>query len=247
MGMRFIIQSERDTAYLENRIEAFLRKMEGVIHGLTAEEFNKHVESLILKKTEKLKNLNEEAQRFWAYIHSGYYEFNCVDTDVEHLRKVTKDDLLAFFMEYIHPSSRTRSKISVHLRSQAPPKVAHVVVDAAQVISCLNAHGMTTPKAEDIEAAVAGGIENLEQSVRQLMVNQDGVEEERLEALIKSVADLAAAGQPGPVVENTGVTGEEQNELPPGNVVIEDLVKFKADCALSRAPQPVVPLETMRA
>jgi insulysin len=76
MGMRFIIQSERDTIYLENRIEDFLDKLQVLVEKMTEEEYKAQVQSLISKKLEKDKNLGQEGGKYWAHIHSGYYEFD---------------------------------------------------------------------------------------------------------------------------------------------------------------------------
>lgn len=76
MGMRFIVQSERDTVYLENRIEDFLCKLRSIIANMTEEEYKAQVQSLIFKKLEKDKNLGQEGGKYWTHIHSGYYEFD---------------------------------------------------------------------------------------------------------------------------------------------------------------------------
>lgn len=76
MGMRFIVQSERDTVYLENRIEDFLGKLRTMIVNMTDEEYKAQVQSLIAKKLEKDKNLGQEGGKYWTHIHSGYYEFD---------------------------------------------------------------------------------------------------------------------------------------------------------------------------
>lgn len=76
MGMRFIIQSERDTVYLENRIEEFLSTLRSLIANLSDTEYNAQVQSLIFKKLEKDKNLGQEGGKYWTHIHSGYYEFD---------------------------------------------------------------------------------------------------------------------------------------------------------------------------
>jgi len=75
MGLRFIIQSEKDPIHLENRIEAFLKLLEKKLEEMTPEEFDSHRSSLIHKKTEALKNLSQESTRYWQQITSGYYDF----------------------------------------------------------------------------------------------------------------------------------------------------------------------------
>lgn len=117
--MRFIIQSERDAVHLENRIEAFLLQLDEILAKMTDEEFKQHASSLIARKKEKPKNLWQEGSRYWSQITSGYYHFEQDEVDISNVEKLTKEDLREFFKQYIHPSSPTRSKLSVHVRSHA--------------------------------------------------------------------------------------------------------------------------------
>jgi insulysin len=75
MGYRVLIQSERTTEYLEGRIDAFLRSFGDKLNAMTEEEFDGHKRSLINKRLEKLKNLGQECERFWAHISNDYYDF----------------------------------------------------------------------------------------------------------------------------------------------------------------------------
>lgn len=123
MGFRIIIQSERDAAYLESRIEAFYEHFKGLLEGMSEAEFEKHKASLIAKKLEVVKNLIEESTRFWYHIHSGYYDFLQREKDIEALRSISKEEVLSLFMKYIHPSSPTRAKLSVHIQSQVKQRL----------------------------------------------------------------------------------------------------------------------------
>ncbi|RKP06928.1 Metalloenzyme, LuxS/M16 peptidase-like protein [Thamnocephalis sphaerospora] len=76
MGLRIIIQSERDPIYLENRIEAFLIKLDTIISSMSEQEFKRHVEALCSTMLEKFKNMYEEGRRYWSHVFSGYYEFD---------------------------------------------------------------------------------------------------------------------------------------------------------------------------
>lgn len=118
IGYRVLIQSERDPAYLETRINAFLLKFKSDLEKMSEEDFEGHKRSLINKRLEKLKNLNSETNRLWAYINSEYYNFFQVDTDVATIRKLTKKDMQEFYAKYIEPESPTRAKLSVHLKAQ---------------------------------------------------------------------------------------------------------------------------------
>ncbi|RHZ80650.1 hypothetical protein Glove_134g40 [Diversispora epigaea] len=118
MGFRIILQSEKDTIYLENRIEEFFNKLQKIIEDMSDEEYDKQKTSVINKRLEKFKNMGEESNRYWYHICSGYYEFNEVKIDVENLRQITKPEILSFFNTYIHPKSSQQKKISIHMKSQ---------------------------------------------------------------------------------------------------------------------------------
>ncbi|CAB4464914.1 unnamed protein product [Rhizophagus irregularis] len=118
MGFRVIIQSEKDTVHLENRVEAFLNSLQKIIEEMSEEEYQNQVQSLIVKRLETPKNLGQETQKYWQHISSGYYEFDRDDTDVEEIRKITKQDFLEFYNKFIIPNSSNFKKLSVHLRSQ---------------------------------------------------------------------------------------------------------------------------------
>jgi insulysin len=58
------------------------------------------------------------------------------DNDARVLEKVTKDDIISLFLSRVHPSSSTRSKLSVHLRSQKPPppRMSAAAVEAFEAL-----------------------------------------------------------------------------------------------------------------
>ncbi|KAI9446597.1 Metalloenzyme, LuxS/M16 peptidase-like protein, partial [Lactarius indigo] len=120
-GLRIVVQSERGPVYLEERVEAFLDHMKGVIEHMTDEQFAEQKNGLERKWREAAKNLNEEVSRHWGQIDSGYLDFlRRKSLDADFLRSVSKQDVLALFLTRVHPSSKTRSKLSIHAQSQKP-------------------------------------------------------------------------------------------------------------------------------
>lgn len=117
-GYHILIQSERTAEYLESRIDAFLTDFGSRLAEMDDEEFEGHRRSLINKRLEKPKNLNSETSRFWEHVQSEYFDFYRVDREVDLLRRITKDDMIAFFKQYIDPESETRAKLAVHLIAQ---------------------------------------------------------------------------------------------------------------------------------
>lgn len=75
-AFRVLIQSEKDCAYLEERIDSFLVGFEKELDEMTEEDFGKHKVGLINKRLEKLKNLSEESGRLWHHVASEAFDFD---------------------------------------------------------------------------------------------------------------------------------------------------------------------------
>ncbi|TPX70225.1 hypothetical protein SpCBS45565_g01950 [Spizellomyces sp. 'palustris'] len=118
MGFRVIIQSEKDPAYVESRINSFLASMRSVISKLTADEYAKHQAALAARMLEKDKNLGQESHRLWTHVSSRYYNFDQHIEDADLVKCVTQDSLLEFYDTFIALSAPERRKLSVHVRSQ---------------------------------------------------------------------------------------------------------------------------------
>jgi len=74
-GFRFIIQSEKTAPYLETRIELFLESMLKTLETMSDTDFENNKRSLIVKRLEKPKHLDQETGKHWQQIHSEYYNF----------------------------------------------------------------------------------------------------------------------------------------------------------------------------
>ncbi|CCU81260.1 a-pheromone processing metallopeptidase Ste23 [Blumeria hordei DH14] len=118
IGYRFIIQSEKSPLYLESRIDAFLSNYAGTLKDMSSVEFESHKRSLITKRLEKMKNLDQESGRLWSHIDSEYYDFELALKDAAEVKILTKNDMIEFFDHYICPTSPSRSKLAVHLNAQ---------------------------------------------------------------------------------------------------------------------------------
>lgn len=75
-SFRFIIQSEKTPRFLESRIESFLTSFRKVLEDMSDADFESQKRSLINKRLEKLKNLDQETSRHWNQIHTQYYDFD---------------------------------------------------------------------------------------------------------------------------------------------------------------------------
>lgn len=81
IGYRFIIQSEKTPQYLSERIDNFLTGWAKTLEEMSDAEFEGHKRSLITKRLEKLKNLDQESGRLWSYVDSEYLDFELGKSD----------------------------------------------------------------------------------------------------------------------------------------------------------------------
>ncbi|RDW59715.1 LuxS metallohydrolase [Coleophoma cylindrospora] len=118
IGYRFIIQSEKTCEYLESRIDAFLMQFGKTLEDMSESDFEGHKRSLITKRLEKLKNLDQESSRLWGYIDSEAFDFELVHHDAAHIQALTKSEMIDFYNHFIIPTSPARAKLAVHLVAQ---------------------------------------------------------------------------------------------------------------------------------
>jgi insulysin len=74
-GYRILIQSEKHPEFLEKRIDAFLEQLGKDIEEMPEAVFEKHKNSIINKRLERLKNLTQESNRFWNHLVSEGFDF----------------------------------------------------------------------------------------------------------------------------------------------------------------------------
>lgn len=225
-GMRVLVQSERDPVYVESRIESFLVTLKATIEEMTDEAFERHRQTQIEKREEKPKNLGEESRRYWGRISDKYYAFGQREREIEELRKVTKTEILDFFMKYVHPESPTRKKFSVHMRSQYKgtkfnPASAQLLIGAFTK----NAIAVDVPALQTLMAS-----------------NPDlsAVKEFAHEAITKASPAADVASELTALVDGLEPLAEVSDaKLRDGNVYVQDINAFKAGLTPNKAPYPV--------
>ncbi|KIK58340.1 hypothetical protein GYMLUDRAFT_45548 [Collybiopsis luxurians FD-317 M1] len=216
-GIRIVVQSERTPGYLESRVEAFLDEMKTAIKTMTPEMFQEHKTGLDKKWREEDKNLTEEVSRYLSHINSGHLDFYRDAIDAETLKDVTKEEVYALFMSHVHPSSKTRSKISVQMRSQKvkPKRVSAAAAEAfeAQVreLGVNAAPGSWREVLSDDTPAV----EEFEKHWREVLAGKGAASQRVLESIPK-------------LVQEHPVPGEGQDAVQPGATYIGDMKEFRA-------------------
>jgi len=223
--------------------------MKGVIELMTDEEFAEQKHGLERKWREVAKNLEEEVSRFWVHIDSGYLDFsrrkrhrrswfaflcskNLTGTeDVEYLTTISKDDVLSLFLTRVHPSSKTRSKLSVHLQSQKPQS-KHVSRAAAEAFAqAMQEHGTQIEDIDWNDSLYADG----EPTETQFSTFWKG---ELVEAPAET-SDKVFAALPH-LLEQFPAQKDAQGSLSEDVIHIEDVVAFRKSLKVSEHPKPLV-------
>ncbi|KAJ7074118.1 Metalloenzyme, LuxS/M16 peptidase-like protein [Mycena amicta] len=229
-GIRFIVQSEKMPGYLEDRVEAFLETMKTTIEEMSPETFAEHKESVRKRWTEAEKNITEEVTRLASHVISGHYDFLRNEKDAAYIANVTKEDVLKLFLSDVHPASKTRTKLSIHMKSQKKrqPRISPTAADAFTALVREKAlDGVTeavlndAPSGEEPHEPVEFG----KYWVGLLGTKPDGQE------LLKMLPALMAKHP---------VPGEGEDLPRPGVTYITDLGAFRKGLAVSVDPGPMV-------
>ncbi|XP_064631223.1 insulin-degrading enzyme-like isoform X2 [Lineus longissimus] len=119
-GLRVLVQSDKSPAHVDDRVEAFLKYIEGFIADMSDEVFKKHVAAHETRILEQPKKLSTQHAKYWSEISSEQYNFNRDEVEVEHLRTLTKADVMEFYKSYVAADAPKRRKLAVHIESSAP-------------------------------------------------------------------------------------------------------------------------------
>ncbi|EJD02250.1 uncharacterized protein FOMMEDRAFT_109506 [Fomitiporia mediterranea MF3/22] len=228
MGLRIVVQSEKDPKYLETRIEAFLEHMRGILETMDDALFQEHKRSLVQQWTEKLKNLAGETTRFWTHIESGYLDFTRLERDAELITSVTKDEVVSMFKEFVDPTSPNRSKLSIHMRPQRPPVVKLSQQAADDFLATLRrANFFVNPEEYNSVTGHEPPAEKVRVHWENVLREQADV---RVEDLLVEFDEL---------VRKHPATGQGPVELSPDVVFISDGAAFREKLVLSDFAKPV--------
>ncbi|CAM1505623.1 Fc.00g112600.m01.CDS01 [Cosmosporella sp. VM-42] len=145
-GIRFLLQSEKAPEYLDSRIEAFLTMFGEKLENMSETEFEGHKRSLIVRRLEKLRNLDQESSRHWTQIVGEYYDFELAQLDAAHVKPLTKSEMVDFFNKYLGPTSEERARLSVYLYAQGKEESAEGETKEHQPLAKQGANGSANGK-----------------------------------------------------------------------------------------------------
>lgn len=234
MGFRVIIQSERDSDYLESRIDELYRKtLRNVLEKMSEADFAAQKESLIRKKMETVKNLFDESSRYWHHINFGYYDFLQREVDIEALRMVKKEDVIEMFTRYISPESpQGRSKLCVHIKSQV--KARRISEKALEEFAAQSKgrewQHFITPETMQVKGV---NVETVKEGMKAMLSSDPNASPHADEAM--AILDTLVDAHPL-VEEVVSVVQKNPHEK---DVIVRDPVDFKASLQPSKAAVPV--------
>lgn len=159
--------------------------------------------------------------------HLGILSFVLDEKDASLLKSVTKDDVLSLFMTHVHPASKTRTKLSIHMVSQKiRPK--QVSIAASQAFETLVHEAFPDVDEKAWKESVDGDTLNLVDFGHywlKVLNSDDGR---------KLLAQLPV------LVDKYPVDGEGEEQKRSDVTYIEDPKAFKAGLAVSVDPGPLV-------
>jgi secreted Zn-dependent insulinase-like peptidase len=117
-GVVFYIESsKKQPAFLQQRLEAFLKAFEPKLKAMSAAEFNTYKSSLKNVLLQKPSTLAEETARYWSKISDQTLRFNFEKEIAAEVDKLTIEQVSKLF-DSIWVNSKTRRSISVISKSK---------------------------------------------------------------------------------------------------------------------------------
>lgn len=263
---RVLVQSERTPEYLEKRIDLLLANFGEVLTRMTDDEFETHKRSLVQRRLQKLKNLDQETLRFRQHIGSQRYDFEQVDGDVAAIEPLSKKDVVDFYEHYIRPDSATRAKLSVHLYAQKSTTdlLLGQVADPGNTIVPLLERFFDSCDVEANDEKLRRRFENIHVTqtgpdiileALRLYLSEDLKLDEVKVALVVEHGEMLLRGVVPEQVNSTlslhplvdtSVEGNQREGFnvgqPQGPTIIDDIRQFKASLAVTPGARPVRPL-----
>ncbi|CAK7218316.1 hypothetical protein SEUCBS140593_003506 [Sporothrix eucalyptigena] len=247
MGFRFLVQSERTPQYLEERVDSFLTEYFKTLESMSETDFEGHKRSLIAKRLEKSKNLYQETSKHWVQINNEFYDFEYAKRDAEEIKLVTKADMIEFFRYYVHPESKTRAKLAVHLVAQATSDdTTKQLSDLVKALG-LNSDDVVTKATTDLKArlSAAHNDEAKETEIlKDYLTKTLSVVADKIDAAVESWKQLSKSHKAANgTAEKTGSEKSDKNGQKTANgtvpVKIENIREFRMGVALTCGPRAI--------
>ncbi|KAH7641203.1 insulin-degrading enzyme-like protein [Dermatophagoides farinae] len=114
-GLIFVIQSDYNVSYLEDRIEAFIDWAKKHFTQMSEDEFNTEKQSLITRLLKKKKRLHDYSAELWGEISKEQYRFEKNKKYVDNVKELNREDISSFFIKHFAIESPERKKIMIQI------------------------------------------------------------------------------------------------------------------------------------
>lgn len=149
------------------------------------------------------------------------------ETDAKNVRLLTKQDMQTFFDTYIHQSSPTRRKLSVHIASQRSAPIKFSVAASEALLEVLKEEGVPVEEKQYRQLSAA---EPPLDAVLQFWTKE-------LENHASSASILARISEISS--QHPAASVVEEVKLPDTITRIDDITRFKSRMTASEAPVPI--------
>ncbi|EGD78902.1 hypothetical protein PTSG_01878 [Salpingoeca rosetta] len=98
------------------RVEAFLSRFGKKLRKMSSRDFEDHKESLRHALLAPDANQDRRISKFWFSIRARIFTFSH-SVEAEHLKTITKKEVVDMYMRYLHPSSKERAVLVIAVNS----------------------------------------------------------------------------------------------------------------------------------
>lgn len=158
--------------------------------------------------------------------------------DAAYIKPLTKEDMIEFFNQYIHPCSPSRAKIAVYLEAQSKSDVS-----TKQISELIKTLGLGTTDAAqaatDLQTRLSGAGHDVEKEVadlRDYLLHDLKVPEGKIDATAEAWRKIHTEHGPGNEVVKDAEPPSANGTTP---VIIHDVRVFRSGLATSKGATPV--------
>lgn len=134
-----ISMQQKDEA--SSRIDDFLKSFRSELESMDNATFMEHLVGLAKNKLESFDAMDEETGSHWSEIIEGRYDFEAYRKEVQCLRAISKEQLIAAYDEWLHPlckkgKPKKRRRMVLHVigSGDGPASLGRPVIEKGKVV-----------------------------------------------------------------------------------------------------------------
>ncbi|KAJ2050069.1 metalloprotease [Coemansia sp. S16] len=169
-----LVEGESNPMNVTLHVNKYIHDMQQRLLDMSDEQFTNRVQSLVRLYQERLKNVDQEVNRYLGTVYYEAYDFAYYDEMAKLLQSIEKDELLEFWNKYVNPSTApayTRIDVQMWSTKIWKPTVSDFKEYSAKTLAlygCLRSEGndaLDIGKVDEfIKTAIAGHKEQADAS-----------------------------------------------------------------------------------